>query len=226
MKKKLFIFLFLSLSVLVFVYSAPSFYLDASYLYRYDTNIYSDPLVKHASPDWLEWRVSNPYEKRFSNGFYTSLNILFSDEDRTGLSTSLDASWAYKDIRYIPEGYFWGDWEYVEYDATSDVYASMFCGIGPVFFVDFGIVDLGISTKLSIGTFDFKPGELVLGLMVDPFINVFLTDNLYLTSGMHYDAHLMSFYLNNPDMIYRKDYSMVTVGGYLGVGVYLDGGGK
>ena len=227
MKKRIFVIFVFAFIGCGFIFSiSPAVYLKGAYMYSFDTNVYSDPLVKYAYPDWLEWRVKNPYEKRYNNGFLLEGDVFFSPKARTGLSVSIDAGFAYKDNRFIPEGDFYNIWNYRDFDGMEFVKPKLFFGFGPVFRAEMGIVDLGVSLRCSLGSYDYEVDDIVFGIIAEPYINIFVTDNIFITSGFHYDAHLMSFHLNSDTEIFNKDYSMITVGGYIGVGVFFGERGR
>ena len=204
----------------VSVFASPSLYLRGAYLFSYDTNVYSEPMVRNAGFAWLEWRAENPYIKRFNNGMNADIDLFFSEMGRTGLSLSYSDGWAFKENIYKPEknGSDWTYWDYKEYDMLSSSKMKFFLGIGPIFRAVIGPFDLGIALRGSVGSFDCFRDSVIVGLQVELYGNLFITRDFFVTFGMLYDAHLMEYYLNNSKQWYNANYTMLTAGGYIGLG--------
>ena len=225
--KKALLILTILLSALTAVTAADSsIYLKAAYLCTYDTNVYSNPMVRYANSTWLNWRVENPYLKRMNNGLHLEGDVFFKPEARTGLSISLDIGYPFMATEFIPEGDFSGDWEYTSKDVIDTQNPRVFLGIGPTFRYQHNNFDFGASIRLSVGSYDLFDDKyddnIILGIMAEPYVNMFIDDNMFVTAAIHYDAHLMSFYVNNPDKYFVENYTMLTFGGYVGVGFAYD----
>ena len=100
----------------------------------------------------------------------------------------------------------------------------MFLGIGPVFRYRLGIVDIGFSLRASLGSYDYFKTGLVFGVEAEPFVNIALTDYMYLSLGMKYDAHLIKFLDFTSSSIYEDGFIMMTAGGIVGIGFRFGGG--
>ncbi len=206
--------------MLLCVSAYSSVYIRGAYLFSYDTNVYSEPMVRNADSSWLEWRAQNPFIKRYDNGISADIDLFFSEKGKTGLSVNFANGWAFREREYRPErnGSDWTDWDYTESDAASSSRMKLFAGIGPVFRAQFGAVDLGIALRASAGSYDYFKDSVIVGLQAELYGNVFVTEDLFLTFGMLYDAHLMEFYLNSRERWYNPGYTMLTAGAYAGIG--------
>lgn len=226
MKKALLILTILLLALTALSAADSSFYLKAAYLSSYDTNVYSNPMVRYADKKWLEKRVENPYIKRMNNGIHLECDAFFKEDARTGLSISLDMGFPFMATEFIPEGDFNGDWEYASKDVVDTQNPRVFLGIGPTFRYQHNNFDFGANIRLSIGSYDLFDDKyddnIILGIMAEPYVNMFINDEMFVTAAVHYDAHLMSFYVNNPDKYYVENYTMLTFGGYIGLGFSFD----
>ena len=85
-----------------------------------------------------------------------------------------------------------------------------------------GRVDIGLALRASLGSYNYFDNNIILGIQADPYLNLFITSDMYLTAGLHYDAHLMYFYFNS-DKIYLPNYLKLTAGGFVGVGYKFGG---
>ena len=226
--KRLAVLLFCLLLLSASVFASPSLYLRGAYLFSYDTNVYSDPMVRNAGDAWLNWRAENPYIKRFNNGRHEDFDVFFSNKGRTGLSISYSDGFAFKETIYKPEmnGSSWADWDYKEYNTLSTSNIRLFLGIGPIFRAVLGPFDLGIAFRGSVGSFDIFKNSVIVGLQAELYSNLFITENFFMTFGMLYDAHLMEYYLNNSEKWYNADYTMLTAGAYIGLGYKIGGRGE
>lgn len=216
--------------LVLFIYSISasdsSFYLKGAYLCSYDTNVYSNPMVRNASASWLNWRVENPYIKRMNNGLHLEGDVFFNEDARTGLSISLDLGYPFMATEFIPEGNFSGEWEYASKDVLDAQNPRVFLGIGPTFRYQHNNFDFGANIRLSVGSYDLfddnYDDNIILGIMAEPYVNMFINDEMFVTAAVHYDAHLMSFYVNNPNKYFVENYTMLTFGGYIGLGFSFD----
>ncbi|GEM_PF-6196185 len=218
-------FVVLALFAFVFISSvfasAFSLYMTGSYLWSYDTNVFSNPMVKNATTNsaWQQIRKIDPYIKRFNNGFKLTSDMFFSKEGRTGLSISFDIGFPYKATEYEPdtEDLNNSNWEYKSKDALDKQKTSIFFGLGPAFRVILGRVDIALALRFSLGSYDYFDNNVIFGIQADPYVNVFISEDIYMTAGLHYDAHLMYFYLSG-DEIYLPNYIKLTAGAFVGVG--------
>lgn len=200
------------------LFASMTFYVKEAPFYVYDTNVFSDPFVQYADESFLQWAQNHPYLKRHSAGTYTEFDFLFKENARVGLSTAINFGWPIIAETYVPDGDLSGDWEYKKEDAFSIQDVSMFVSIGPLFRVAFGIMEAGVAVRLSFGSYESFINDLVLGVQIDPYLNIFVQNGFFLTVGVHYDAHLFLFFLHDPVSIYQDNYVMMGIGGYVGVG--------
>lgn len=194
--------------------------------YSFDTNVFSDPLPTYDASDgfsWLTWRSENPFLLRHNLGLGISADIFFKESSRTGLSMSISVGFPIKatSITPVPEDEttgFAGNWEYQSRNSTSEQHPSLFGSIGPVFRVQFGPVDIGVATRISIGSYDIYAHEIVLGIQASPFVNAFMSDMVYIGLCLTYDAHLMRFIESNTQF-FDLDYQMITLAPSIGIGI-------
>ncbi len=200
--------------------AAPSFSVRASYLLSYDTNVYSNPMVRYGDAGWLEGKVKDPYIKRWNNGINADFTLFFSPVSKMGLSLGFSNGWAYSDKKYIPEqetSGSWDYWSYKEYD-NEDSSMRMFFSVGPTFRAMFGPLDLGIVIRGSVGSYDLFKEYIIAGIQAELYMNYFIAKGFFVTGGVFYDAHLMEFYLHNDSSWYKANYTMMTIGPYIGFG--------
>lgn len=200
--------------------AAPSFSVRASYLLSYDTNVYSNPMVRYGDAGWLEGKVKDPYIKRWNNGINADFTLFFSPVSKMGLSLGFSNGWAYSDKKYIPEqetSGSWDYWSYKEYD-NEDSSMRMFFSVGPTFRAMFGPLDLGIVIRGSVGSYDLFKEYIIAGVQAELYMNCFIAKGFFVTGGIFYDAHLMEFYLHNDSSWYKANYTMMTIGPYIGFG--------
>lgn len=213
------LFLFVLLCA-VALSASPSYSIRASYLLSYDTNVYSNPMVRYGDANWLSNKVNDPYIKRWNNGINADLTLFFSPSSKAGLSIGFDNGWAYSDKKYIPvqenEG-SWDYWDYKEYD-NDDSHMRTFFSIGPTFRAMFGPIDLGIVVRGSVGTYDLFKEYIIAGVHAELYMSYFIANGFFITGGLLYDAHLMEFYLHNDSSWYKANYTMMTIGPYIGFG--------
>ena len=67
----------------------------------------------------------------------------------------------------------------------------------------------------------FESG-IIVGVSIEPSVNVFLNDDFFLSFAAVYDAHLMKFLFSLRE-IYDDGYIMLTAGAYCGIGVRFGG---
>lgn len=220
MKKFITLLFLISISTLLF--SSPSMYFKASYDISYDSNVYSEPLPRYADATWLNNKVNEPYFKRYNHGISLTEDQFFSPTGRTGLSLNVKMGKAFKCDEFIPEGDFSSaTWEYVKHDGLSDEKMKIFMSIGPIFRAQFGPVDLGIALRGSVGSFDLFKDGVIVGVQAEPYINVFLTNTLFLNAGVYYDAHLMYFYTNDENNWFKDGYTSISMGAFIGLGIKI-----
>lgn len=224
--KRLFFILALLLIVSSSVFASFSLYLSGSYLWSYDTNVFSNPMVKYTTnSSWSTIREADPYIKRFNNGFSLNVDMFFSEEGRTGLSMAMHTGFAYKATEFTPnsDDISNSDWDYTASDVLANQKIAMFFSLGPIFRVELGDFDISLALRASVGSYDCFDNNAILGIQADPMVNYFFSDNAYATAGLHYDAHFVYLYTNSNDRIYLPDYLRLTAGAYFGIGYKFGG---
>ena len=189
--------------------------------WSYDTNAFSDPLPEGYSLD-SGYPNGGEFLKRQNIGLHLSSDIYFVDESRIGLSSFLSFRFPYSSLSIIPEGEGY-DWEYREENSLSRQHVSLFCGLGPVFRFSAGPVDILLPIRLSLGSYDWFTSGIVVGVSIEPGINISVTDTVFLSFAFTYDAHLMKFFFSTRE-VYDQGYIMLTAGAYAGVGFRFGGG--
>ena len=221
MKKTIAVIL-LAVMALLSISASPVIYLRGGYLADYSSNVYSEPLPKYASESWLNNKIIDPYFKRCDMGGIGIQDIYFSQDGRTGLSFSIELTKPTGSDHFIPAGDFSSStWTYEKKDVLSETHRKMFVGAGPVFRAKLGPVDLGAAVRASFGSFDKFSDAIIVGVQVEPYINLFFSDSFFLTGGAFYDAHLMYLYTNNRDKWFKEGYTSMTFGAYIGLGVKI-----
>ena len=191
--------------------------------YSYDSNVYSEPLPQFdKGGGWLSWKSTHPFMKKHSIGASANLDLFFTETARTGLSFAIAmkvplASTTITPVSLGTPGDFTGNWEYVFEDSLESQKTAVFAGFGPVFNAQLGIVDLGCAIRLSIGGYDYIESEVILGLQAEPYLNVYMMDDLYFNLKLTYDAHLMRF-VDNDKYLYEQHYQMFTLAPSIGIG--------
>ena len=208
----------------LFPLAAIQFNTDLNFEYSYDTNAFSSPLPQYAEDSWLEWRYEYPFEKRHSIGANINSSLYMNKDSRVGLSLGLSMKCPVHatSIRPIPHdgsNYAKG-WDYIPDIDTANKKIALFGAIGPIFRAKLGCVDLGTSIRLSIGGYDYKDSEVILGVQAQPFVNVFVTDHVYINISFNYDAHLMKF-ISHDVKSFEENYQMLSVASSLGIGFYF-----
>lgn len=221
--KKIAAVLITLLIAIIPAFSSVTAYIQGSYAFSLDTNIFSNPLPQNVNNTWLEYRMNTaPFLKRFNHGFNTELNLFFSENGKTGLSTSLSSGFPFKATEIRPDSTNANsDWSYVSTDATDIQDRSLFFGIGPIFRAKFSFLDLGLSLRVSIGTYDTFADNIVMGLQAEPYLNFHFTDYTYFNLGITYDAHLMKFLPSSTVNYYEEHYFMLTLAPYVGIGIRI-----
>ena len=221
MKKTIAIFL-LSVIAVISVSASPVIYLRGGYLADYSSNVYSEPLPRYADSTWLTNKVNDPYFKRNDIGGIGIQDIYFSQDARTGLSCSIEITKPTWSCHFIPTGDFSSaTWTYEQKDVLSSTSRKLFFGVGPVFRVKVGPVDLGAAVRASFGSLDRFRDAIVAGVQVEPYVNWFFSDSFFLTAGAFYDAHLMYLYMNNNLKWFKEGYTSMTFGAYIGLGLKI-----
>ena len=199
-------------------------YLNMNLEYSYDTNVFSDPLPQFdPTYEWMTWREANPFIKKHNLGFNLSYDIYPKDESRTGFSMAISTKFPIAAKCYTPRadfpelGYHSG-WDYIETDETENQSIAFFGSLGPVFRARFGFADLGVAIRLSLGVYTFEQYELILGLQAEPYVNVFIGNNMYLSIKFTYDGHLMRF-ISDENKIFDPYYQMLTLAPSIGIGI-------
>lgn len=238
MKRKILVLLFILITIL------PAFsvtaYIKGAYLFGVDTNIFSNPLPVNMTNDpiydangthigyqpystWLTYRMETaPYLFKLSNGFTTSADIFFSKDGKTGLSASVHYGIPFKAEETRPSSNnAFSNWTYESKEALGDQKNALFFGVGPIFRAKFSFLDLGLSLRMSIGTYDTFADNVIVGLQAEPFLNFHFTDYTYFTLGMTYDAHLMKFLPTDENRYFEEHYFMLTLAPYVGIGIRI-----
>ncbi len=202
------------------VLPAVSFDLRGGLEWSYDTNAFSDPLPLGYDPA-EGFPNGGEFIRRMNIGMHASADIYFEEDSRFGLSTFLTLRFPYFSQSVLPDGSGY-DWEYRTEDSLSRQHTSLFCGIGPVFRYSTGRVDILLPIRFSIGSYDWFTSGVVMGVSIEPGINVFLTDDVFLSFALTYDAHLVKLFLSM-NQVYDPGYIMLTCGAYAGAGFRFGG---
>lgn len=229
MKRRLFLIVMLVVFFIASLSAGAEFYLRPNFLVSYDTNVFSDPLPKYEENTYEE-RQFTGFLKRTGLGLFLDMDVFFSESGRTGLSVSFlyghpisTEAWVVEGEKKLPTGNNAeekinaipikdGTWVL---DSTEP---SLYFAIGPMFRGKLGGVDIGIAVRASAGSVNLFKDSVNLGLQIEPYIMVPLgSDHWKLSAGLLYDAHFFDFLLNSKDKIYRDDYFLLTLGGYVGI---------
>ena len=197
-------------------WAGPAMYLRFSAEWSYLTNAFSDPLPVNASDSYLE---DIEFIKRWNAAPVITFDTFFNDSDPAGLTLKAAFRFPVASTSIVHDGT-----SYVSHDSLSEQQIGVFLGIGPVFRYRFGIVDIGFSLRASLGSYDYFKTGLVFGVEAEPFVNIALTDYMYLSLGMKYDAHLIKFLDFTSSSIYEDGFIMMTAGGIVGIGFRFGGG--
>ena len=224
MKRRICSVLFLLIFITTFLYSSEVIsYFDCSYIWTLDSNITSQPLAQNVNSTWLEYRESNPYITKFSNGVSLTSSTYFNKNSRTGLSVSITWGRPYFSVSNKPVGDFESNWDYEKYDSLESQKDRFFFSIGPAFRAKISFFDFNLDLRVSVGTYTYFQEAIIMGIQASPSMSIFLNNNWYFKLGFLYDGHIIRLYLNNPVKIYDDYYMMNTLGGYVGIG-YCFGG--
>ena len=196
--------------------AGPMMYLRVAAEGSYLTNAFSDPLPVNASESYLE---DIEFIKRWNVSPSLSFDTFFHDSDPVGLSFSSVFRFPVSSETIVHDGT-----SYVSHDSLSSQKVGIFLGLGPVFRGRFGLVDIGLSLRVSLGSYDYFTSGIVLGIEAEPFVNVNVTENLYISLGLKYDAHMMKFLDAESSSIYEDGFIMMTAGCFAGIGVRFGGG--
>lgn len=218
MRKTVSVVLFLLLAAVL--NAATAFDLRLAGEWSYDTNAFSSPL-----PTGYDLNDGFPnggeFLKRMNLGLHLSADVYFSEDSRWGLSSFISFRFPYQARSTIPDG-VGTDWEYRTEDSLSRQDTSFFCGLGPVFRYRRGGVEILLPIRFSLGSYDWFSTGIVAGVSIEPGVNVFLTDDFFLSFAASYDAHLMKF-LFSLRKVYDPGYIMLTAGLYAGAGFRFGG---
>lgn len=221
-------------------FSAMTAYLQGAYAFSVDTNMFSSPLPKNIANDpvydedgnviegkdtgyssWLAHRINTaPYFRRYNHNFTAELDIFFSTDAKTGLSLNVFNGYPIKAVETRPNSTDANSsWSYVSSDATAAQKKSLFFGIGPIFRAKFSFLDIGLSLRFSIGTFDTFKENIIVGLQASPYMNFHFSEYMYFTLGGTFDAHLCKFLPTSPSTYYEEKFFMLTLAPYIGFGL-------
>ncbi len=158
---------------------------------------------------------------RHDIGGLAALDIYFDEQFTTGMSAAIAVSYPLtsRSVRPVGTGF---DWEYSEYDSTGEQKALLQFGFGPVFRFDAGDVEIILPIRFSVASFDCFSSGVLVGVWIDPAVNVFITDRIFFTGGIQYNAHLMKF-LFNESRVYEAGYIKLSVGLFAGIGIRMGG---
>ena len=219
--KRVLIMLLLLITAMTTI-AASSMYLKASYDFSYDSNVFSNPLPKFADSVWLNNKVEDPFYKRTNNGLSLTLDVFKTPTSRTGFSVNTKLGFANKSINYVPVGDFNSDsWSYERRDVLEETRCKVFMSIGPIFRARVGKFDLGAAVRGSIGSDDRFTETIVVGVQVEPYLNYFISNSLFINAGVYYDSHIMCFYINDRQKWFKEDYSAISIGAFIGVGIKI-----
>lgn len=208
--------------LLVYVFSlhaAPEISLVPSVGWTYDTNVFSDPLPtgyeEGAHP------AGGEFLKRQNIALSLSSDFFFVSGSRFGLSLAVYSGFPYHSTSIIPEGNGY-DWEYAVRDSLKSQHVSFFISCGPVFRYSFGSASLSLPIRFSVGSYDWFTSGVVIGVHLQPTVEIDLSERMFLSFSLAYDAHLMKF-LFSMRQAYAPGYIMLTAGAYCGVGFRFGG---
>ena len=196
--------------------AAPAMYLRVAVEGSYLTNAFSDPLPMNASESYLE---DIEFIKRWNVSPALTFDAFFDDSSPVGLTVNTVFRFPVASTSIVHDGT-----SYVSRDSLSEQRIGIFCGIGPIFRYRIGIVDIGFSLRASLGSYDYFRTGIIFGVEAEPFINIAITEQLYVSLGMKYDAHLMKFLDSTSSSIYEDGFIMMTAGGFAGLGFRFGGG--
>lgn len=208
MKKRLIIFLSVLVLALSSLSASGELFLRPGFLVTYETNVFSDPLPIYKESNKEDGKG---YLQRTGLGGYLDVDYFFSEDGKTALSFSFLYSHPVSSRTRI-----YGNSAFAEWVLTED--PSIFFSFGPMFRAQLGSVDFGVAIRASIGSINLFRDSVNLSLQVEPFVTVPLgSENWNLSAGMIYNAHFYDFLLGDTENIYRKDFFLLTLGGYIGI---------
>ena len=214
--RKLAISIFLMILSASVLNSDPMMYLRVAAEGSYLTNAFSDPLPVNASESYLE---DIEFIKRWNVSPSISFDTFFDDSNPAGLSFNSVFRFPVSSETIVHDGS-----SYVSHDSLSEQKIGIFLGIGPLFRGRFGIVDVGLALRVSLGSYDYFTTGIVVGIEAEPFLNVNVSEHFYLSLGLKYDAHLMKFLDADSSNIYEDGFIMMTAGCVVGLGARFGGG--
>lgn len=195
--------------------AAPEMFLRGSVEASYLTNAFSDPLPVNASESYLE---DIEFIKRWNIAPAITFDMFFGESHPTGLSLDMAVRFPVSAETIIHE-----NGGYAGRNSLSDQKIGIFVGLGPVFRGQFGSVDIGVALRASVGSYDYFTSGVILGIETEPYINIEVTGNFYVSLGVKYNAHLMKFLDSSSSNIYEDGFMMMTAGGFVGLGVRFGG---
>ena len=227
MKKKTIAPLIIAVIISTNIFASFDNYMTLNFEYSYDTNVFSSPLPQFEQFDpnytWLKWRVENPFIKRHSLGLNFTYDGYVKDSSRVGLSVALAVKFPIQETNYIPEAYnqeigFGSGWDYTEFKNNKNFKTAIFGAVGPTFRAQFKYADVGIAIRLSLGAYTYEDNELILGIQVEPYCNLFINDMFYVSFKFTYDGHLLRF-IKDENKIFDPYYQMLTAAPSIGLGI-------
>ena len=214
----LLLFIFLSVSMS----AAVSTDVRGTLGWTYDTNAFSNPLPQGYPID-SGYPNGGEFLQRHNQNIGCTADLIFTSDSRIGLSIFANLGIPVHSRSIIPEGEGY-DWDYVVYDSLSSQDLSLFLGVGPLFRYNIGQVELLLPVRFSVGSYDWFTTGFVVGVVIEPTFQVFVTDDVFISFSMLYDAHLMKLFYST-SQVYDYGYIMLTAGVTLGAG-FRFGGGK
>ena len=203
----------LMLSLLIIslsLYASPYAYISASAGLSYDTNAFSSPL-----PIWDEDDMNFDYERRISTLLSLDADVFFNDGP-AGLSAKAVIGVPVSSEKAVYDGmdYTW---------KRADAISSLSFSLGPVFRYRMGVADLFLSIRMGLGSYDMFSTGFTFDLQADGGVRFFAGERLVITAGAIYDAHLMKYLTDSSTALYEQGYMMLSIGGYLSIGVRVGG---
>lgn len=195
------------------LYAGLELYLRPNFIVTYDTNVFSDPLPRYEADTGLLQRTGV--------GLFLDTDLFFREGGSTGLSLSFLYSHPVDSHAWIVEGTGTGEDDADRVNDGRWVFTqdpSIYFAIGPMFRGEVGRASLGIAVRASVGSINLFSDSVNLGVQIEPYLMVPVGhDDWLLSAGFVYDAHFYDFLLNDPAHIYRTDYFLLTIGGYVGI---------
>ena len=204
--------------------------------YNLITNVFSSPLPSYEAPDdegqlhWLPYKYENPLTTKHCMGLNIGMDMFFKEDAEVGLSTSLQIYFTLKGqkIQPVPDNIlgqnlndaFKGPWHYQYTSLSANKVPAVFFSVGPIFTKNLNYVDLGVSFRISIGGFDYTYNEVILGVQVEPYVSIQLSEYISLCTKINLDSHLIRF-INKDNLIYDPHYLQISLSPSLGLNIHL-----